>query len=52
MFDAADQVHAAETQEAVDVPKIRAQAGNGWRRGQTYQGDLIARYSLNDVFSA
>ncbi|NBQ58745.1 MAG: hypothetical protein EBU32_10285, partial [Opitutaceae bacterium] len=33
------------------IANSQSQAGNGWRRGQTYQGDLIARYSLNDVLS-
>ncbi len=34
------------------IANSQSQAGNGWRRGQTYQGDLIARYSLNDVFTS
>jgi iron complex outermembrane receptor protein len=28
-----------------------SQGANGWRRGQTYQGDLIARYSVPDLLT-
>lgn len=28
-----------------------SQAAVGWRRGQTYQGDLIARYGMKGIFS-
>lgn len=33
------------------VANSQSQAANGWRRGQTYQGDLIARYGLKDVLT-
>ena len=33
------------------VANSQSQAANGWRRGQTYQGDLIARYTWNDMLS-
>lgn len=34
------------------VANSQSQAANGWRRGQTYQGDLIARYGWNDVVTS
>ncbi|MSU22427.1 MAG: hypothetical protein EXS32_01235 [Opitutus sp.] len=33
------------------VANSQSQAANGWRRGQTYQGDLIARYGWKDVLT-
>lgn len=33
------------------IANSQSQAANGWRRGQTYQGDLIARYEWNNMLS-
>jgi len=34
------------------VANSQSQAANGWRRGQTYQGDLIARNVWSDVLTS
>lgn len=46
-----DQFYYTGEDNTKTIVNSQSQAARGWRRGQTYQGDVIAKYSFQDLLS-
>jgi catecholate siderophore receptor len=46
-----DQAYYTGEDNTKTVVNSQSQAARGWRRGQTYQGDIIAKYGYQDLIS-
>jgi len=47
-----DQFYYTGEDNTKTIVNSQSQAGRGWRHGETYQGDLVAKYSFPDFVSA